>query len=151
MVRLIRMWRQHGWLRSNAAPPRFFRVRARASHGTRYAHGSRVSCVAGEQGDPTRARSGGGAPPGRSMVRSTAARARKRILSAVAAAFSLLAEQPTLGAPVPGVRTDLPTRRVLLRRFPYAIVFLEVDATVRILAIAHQRRRPGYWIERLRR
>jgi len=72
-------------------------------------------------------------------------------LSAVAAAFSLLAEQPTLGAPVPGVRTDLPTRRVLLRRFPYAIVFLEVDATVRILAIAHQRRRPGYWIERLRR
>jgi len=72
-------------------------------------------------------------------------------LSAVGSAFSVLAAQPAAGTPIPGIRADLPARRVLLRRFPYAVVFLDVDATVRILAIDHQRRQPGYWIARLRR
>jgi plasmid stabilization system protein ParE len=73
------------------------------------------------------------------------------LLAVVAATFSALVEHPTLGAPVPGVRADLPIRRVLLRRFPYAIVFLEMGGTVRVLAIAHRRRRPGYWMKRVRK
>ena len=40
------------------------------------------------------------------------------------------------------------TRRFLLRRFPYLIIFREVEETVQIVAIAHARRRPGYWRER---
>lgn len=48
-------------------------------------------------------------------------------------------------ASVPGVDPDLPVRRVFVRRFPYAIVFIELPTRIRILAIAHQRRRPGYW------
>lgn len=41
-------------------------------------------------------------------------------------------------------------RCVYLRRFPFKIIFRDVDATVQILAVAHKRRRPEYWLERLR-
>ena len=37
------------------------------------------------------------------------------------------------------------THRYLLRRFPFFVVFREVDDRVHILAVAHARRRPGYW------
>jgi len=36
-------------------------------------------------------------------------------------------------------------RRKLLRRFPYSIMYSVVDDTVRVLAIANQKRRPFYW------
>lgn len=52
-------------------------------------------------------------------------------------------------ARVPGVAPALPVRRVLVHRFPYAIVFIELPTRIRVLAIAHQRRRPGYWRGRL--
>jgi len=41
------------------------------------------------------------------------------------------------------------TRRFVLSRFPFAIVYREKTAVVQILAIAHGHRRPGYWKERL--
>lgn len=37
------------------------------------------------------------------------------------------------------------TRRAGLDGFPYAVVVDERDGTVRVLAVAHERRRPGYW------
>ena len=37
------------------------------------------------------------------------------------------------------------TRCYLPRRFPYLIVYRATSATVHIYAIAHSRRRPGYW------
>ena len=40
------------------------------------------------------------------------------------------------------------TRRYLLRRFPFFVVFREVDDRVQIVAIAHAKRRPGYWLGR---
>ena len=44
---------------------------------------------------------------------------------------------------------DHGTRRFLLRRFPYSIVY-RIEATrVVIVAVAHARRRPGYWKQRL--
>lgn len=36
-------------------------------------------------------------------------------------------------------------RRLPLRRFPYNIVYYPRESEVRILAVAHQRRRPGFW------
>jgi plasmid stabilization system protein ParE len=42
----------------------------------------------------------------------------------------------------------LGTRRCLLRRFPYTIVFDVTPASVLVLAIAHQHQRPGYWSHR---
>ncbi len=37
------------------------------------------------------------------------------------------------------------TRRYLLRRFPFFVVFREMEDGVQVLAVAHGRRRPGYW------
>ena len=41
------------------------------------------------------------------------------------------------------------TRRFLLRRFPFSLVYREHDSVIQILAIAHGRRRPEYWKQRL--
>jgi toxin ParE1/3/4 len=41
------------------------------------------------------------------------------------------------------------TRKFVLRRFPYLIVYREKESVVQVLAIAHGRRRPGYWKERV--
>jgi len=40
------------------------------------------------------------------------------------------------------------TRRYLLRRFPFFVVCREPNGRIEILAIAHARRRPGYWLRR---
>jgi plasmid stabilization system protein ParE len=40
------------------------------------------------------------------------------------------------------------TRRVHLSRFPYAVVFRELNDRIEILAVAHVKRRPGYWTAR---
>jgi plasmid stabilization system protein ParE len=40
------------------------------------------------------------------------------------------------------------TRRLVLRRFPFAVVYRSVDLKVQVLAVAHLKRRPGYWRKR---
>ena len=37
------------------------------------------------------------------------------------------------------------TRRCLLRRFPYVVVYRHTETTVQVIAVAHGRRKPGYW------
>jgi plasmid stabilization system protein ParE len=37
------------------------------------------------------------------------------------------------------------TRRYLLRRFPFSVVYRETPEVIQILAVAHARRKPGYW------
>lgn len=39
--------------------------------------------------------------------------------------------------------------KVGMRRFPFHVIYMVHDAHVHILAIAHQRRRPSYWVERI--
>jgi toxin ParE1/3/4 len=41
------------------------------------------------------------------------------------------------------------TRRVLLERFPYSVVFRERLHDIQVIAVAHAKRRPGYWAKRL--
>jgi plasmid stabilization system protein ParE len=41
-----------------------------------------------------------------------------------------------------------PWRRYPLRRFPFLIYFRETDSGIEIIAVAHGRRRPGYWQDR---
>lgn len=43
-----------------------------------------------------------------------------------------------------------PVRRHFSETFPYAVLYVEKADHVLILAIAHFKRRPGYWRERLR-
>lgn len=41
------------------------------------------------------------------------------------------------------------SRRVLMGRFPYALVYREVsDEDIEIVAVAHLKRRSGYWVGR---
>ena len=47
--------------------------------------------------------------------------------------------------PHAGKALRLPVRRTLVDRFPYAVVYRHDDQSIVILAIAHLRRRPGYW------
>jgi len=41
------------------------------------------------------------------------------------------------------------TRRYLLKRFPFVIVYRLKESRIEIMAVAHGRRRPGYWSTRL--
>ena len=54
-----------------------------------------------------------------------------------------VAENPRIGSPSPAQ-----TRRIMLRRFPFALIYRLVADHLFIIAVAHQRRRPGYWKKR---
>ncbi len=71
-------------------------------------------------------------------------------LAAVQRTVAELGRRP-FGLVVPGVPTKLGVRRVFVRTFPYAVVFVEVDDEYVVLAVAHLRRKPGYWLKRTRR
>jgi plasmid stabilization system protein ParE len=45
------------------------------------------------------------------------------------------------------VKPDI--RRVRLKKFPYTVLFRQTNNQIQILAIAHHRRQPNYWVERL--
>lgn len=55
-------------------------------------------------------------------------------------ACRLLVEQPFIG-----VVWREPTRRLALRRFPFNVIHQIHGDEIRVIAIAHQRRKPGYW------
>ena len=55
----------------------------------------------------------------------------------------LVLENTMLGAIFRGTR-----RRYLLRRFPYDIIYQVTANELRVVAVAHHRRRPGYWTHR---
>jgi plasmid stabilization system protein ParE len=40
-------------------------------------------------------------------------------------------------------------RAKVLSPYPFSIIYEEVDDTVRVYAIAHAKRRPGYWRKRM--
>lgn len=41
------------------------------------------------------------------------------------------------------------TRKFLLKRFPFAIIYIERLSVIQVIAVAHGRRNPGYWKDRL--
>jgi plasmid stabilization system protein ParE len=41
------------------------------------------------------------------------------------------------------------TRRFILHHFPFSIVYLDEQDVVKVVAVAHAKRRPGYWRRRL--
>jgi plasmid stabilization system protein ParE len=62
-----------------------------------------------------------------------------------------LATNPEAFPPAVGVPARIGARRIALKRFPYGIIFVERGERVRVLAIAHDRREPGYWRQRAQR
>ncbi len=63
--------------------------------------------------------------------------------SEVQRAVNMIRDHPDLGSSL-GAKV----RRVLVRRFPYSVLYRHEAGRIFILAVAHQHRRPGYWRHR---
>jgi plasmid stabilization system protein ParE len=57
--------------------------------------------------------------------------------------ISLVRRFPEAGAP-----DEIGCRRVLVARFPDSVVYRQMPDAILVIAVAHQRRRPGYWRRR---
>lgn len=69
----------------------------------------------------------------------------------IQAATTLITTTPEGFAPARGVRARIGARQASVKRFPYRVIFVELDREIRVVALAHTRRRPGYWRDRLGR
>lgn len=65
-------------------------------------------------------------------------------------AIGLLRHEPIPSVPYPRIAARHGVRRLILRRFPYDLVYVEREHGTMIVALAHHARRPGYWRDRLR-
>jgi plasmid stabilization system protein ParE len=72
------------------------------------------------------------------------------LLAEVDAVFTAIARAPSRFPLYPRVANELGVRRAAARRFPYSIAFIELPNVVRVVAVAHERRRPGYWVGRVK-
>jgi plasmid stabilization system protein ParE len=64
------------------------------------------------------------------------------LFDAVTQAIELIESHPEIGEPT---SADRQTRRTLVPRFPYQIVYRLRPDEIVIVAVAHLKRRPGYW------
>ena len=67
----------------------------------------------------------------------------RELLQEVRRVVGMLCGAPEIGKPLGTLY-----RRFPLRRFPFALVFRIDGERLRIIAMAHRRRRPGYWRHR---
>jgi plasmid stabilization system protein ParE len=72
-----------------------------------------------------------------------AARLGHDLLQEVRRVVGMLCASPEIGKPL-----GTSYRRFPLRRFPFALVYRIDGERLRIIAMAHRRRRPGYWRRR---
>jgi toxin ParE1/3/4 len=62
---------------------------------------------------------------------------------AIDQAFELLSQFPEMGEP-----GSLNTRTLTLHSFPYSLIYRLQPDVIRVVAVAHHSRRPGYWLGR---
>jgi toxin ParE1/3/4 len=58
--------------------------------------------------------------------------------------IDLVREHPKIGQSL-----DPQLRQAMLHRFPFSLIYAVEAETIVIVAVAHQRRRPGYWKNRI--
>lgn len=68
----------------------------------------------------------------------------RRFLTEIRQGVKDIARYPSLGQPF-----KQQTRRVFAKTFPFSIVYIQKPSEVIIIAIAHVRRKPGYWLKRI--
>lgn len=75
----------------------------------------------------------------------------KRFIDNVRKMVRTIARAPLQFPVILDPKLEIPVRRALVPGFPYAIVFIVGKTSiVHVIAIAHQHRRTGYWLHRLR-
>ncbi len=72
-----------------------------------------------------------------------------RFVAAIDGALSRIHAEPHTLPLARDVPPAMGVRALLVERFPYSVVFTELDNEIRVLAFAHGRRRPGYWRDRV--
>src|SRR6266545_2719158 len=70
----------------------------------------------------------------------------ERFAHEVHQAIERLLKYPEIGSPI-----DPNLRRIVLTRFPYYLIYSFTSDMLRVVAVAHARRRPGYWRFRVNR
>jgi len=70
--------------------------------------------------------------------------AARRFTQEVSRALHFLEQFPQSGGFCPGVE-DKAIRQLPINNFPYHLVFVRLPERISVLAIAHNRRKPGYW------
>jgi plasmid stabilization system protein ParE len=68
---------------------------------------------------------------------------------AVGVAVRSALSRPRIGSPVSIGGSSLDVRRVRVRPFDYQVVYAVHEDHVFVLAVAHNKRRPHYWTERV--
>lgn len=77
-------------------------------------------------------------------------RVRVHAAAAEEAVLDLLVDEIVPLVAIPGISETQGVKRLLLRRFPYAVVVIEHPAETIVIAFAHTARRPGYWRRRIK-
>lgn len=72
-----------------------------------------------------------------------------RFLAALAKGMDKIERGPRRHRQVAQAPEGREVRRVLLDRFPYAVVFEVRAEELLVVAVAHTKRRPGYWRDRI--
>jgi toxin ParE1/3/4 len=69
-----------------------------------------------------------------------------RFHAAVQHAIDIIERHPRIGSP----HKTTPLRKFVIGDFPYLLFYLDLDELIWIVAIAHGKRKPNYWKERLK-
>jgi len=77
-------------------------------------------------------------------------RVASRFTSEVRKTLKLIETFPQIGSQVFGIN-DPAVRSLPVHGFPYQIVFVTLSDRIEVVAFAHKRRRPAYFVRRLRR
>jgi plasmid stabilization system protein ParE len=75
----------------------------------------------------------------------------RQFRDALNAGLDLLEQGVVTGSALPGPSGNEGIRHLVLRRFPYDIIFVSHHNSITVLAFAHHSRRPGYWRDRSQR
>jgi ParE toxin of type II toxin-antitoxin system, parDE len=71
-----------------------------------------------------------------------------RFIHEIVESLSRVDDMPEAGSPGQVEGSPLAIRRMPVRSFPYHLVYI-TEPTLVVVAVAHDRQRPGYWADRV--
>ena len=73
----------------------------------------------------------------------------EEFLDEVSRALEAISAAPRTWPVWPGSSRGGSVRRFALARFPFGVAYRIIDDRIVVLAVAHAKRKPGYWFDRL--
>lgn len=75
----------------------------------------------------------------------------RKFLQAIHATLLAIEQRPTFYPHLETVPDDVPIRRAIIKKFSHLVIFEVRPDEILVLAVAHTRRRPNYWMRRRKR